>query len=79
MWLPYQHLQGGHAMKPRLIFFYNEHGLAVGSLSYYGLDRRWSIARMQNEAIRIGRARGYVGASLANSFNNLPDKPQIKF
>lgn len=66
-------------MKPALIFFYEPHGQAIGSLSYYRLDRRWSIARMQNEAIRIGRKRGYCGASLTHSFNNIPEKPQITF
>jgi hypothetical protein len=66
-------------MKPALIFFYEPHGQAVGSLSYYRLDRRLSIARMQNEAVRIGRKRGYCGASLTHSFYDVPEKPQITF
>ena len=66
-------------MKPALIFFYEPHGQAIGSLSYYHLDRRWSIARRQNEAVRIGRLRGYCGASLTKSFKDVPEKPQLIF
>ena len=65
--------------KPTFIFFYDTYGSACGDLSYYRVDRRWSIARITAEAIRIGKLRGYTGAMLGNSFRNHPDKPTIIF
>ena len=67
------------AQKPSFVFFYDNLGIACGSLSYYALDKRWSIAHMTNEAVRIGRLRGYTGASLTHSFYDIPDQPKITF